>query len=115
MGDVVLQHLLGELPDMWKYEDLASLAPVALSEHIAAALDFLERGLDTTKVRTPPAAIEFAGRLAEHGVPTTSMLSTGSRDGTYRACQREHVSAAFSDRWVTSVPVRADASVPRAA
>ncbi|HEX7825456.1 MAG TPA: hypothetical protein VF477_11180, partial [Mycobacterium sp.] len=74
LGDVVLQHLLDELPDVWKYEDIAAVAPVALSEHIAAALDFLERGLDMTEVRTPPAAIEFACRLAEHGVPISELL-----------------------------------------
>jgi hypothetical protein len=72
--DVVLQHLLGELPEVWKYEDIASVAPAALSEHIAAVLDFLERGLDMTEVRTPPAAIEFARRLAEHGVPISQLL-----------------------------------------
>ncbi|MDQ1051058.1 hypothetical protein [Streptomyces sp. V4I2] len=44
LGDVVLQHLLSELPEVWKYEDIAAVAPVALSEHIATVLDFLERG-----------------------------------------------------------------------
>ncbi|WP_405718704.1 SpoIIE family protein phosphatase [Streptomyces sp. NBC_01537] len=74
LADVVLQHLLHELPEVWKYEDIAAVAPVALSEHIAAVLDFLERGLDMTEVRTPPAAIEFACRLAEHGVPISQLL-----------------------------------------
>ncbi|MEU5340447.1 SpoIIE family protein phosphatase [Streptomyces sp. NPDC020766] len=74
LGDVVLQHLLNEFPEVWKYEDIATVAPVALSEHIAAVLDFLERGLDMTEVRTPPAAIEFACRLAEHGVPISELL-----------------------------------------
>ncbi|WP_328784862.1 SpoIIE family protein phosphatase [Streptomyces canus] len=72
--DVVLQHLLSELPEVWKYEDIAAVAPVALSQHIAAILDFLERGLGMTEVRTPPAAIEFACRLAEHGVPISELL-----------------------------------------
>lgn len=74
MGDVVLEHLLSELPEVWKYEDVAAVAPVALSEHIATVLDFLERGLDMTEVTTPPAAIEFACRLAEHGVPISQLL-----------------------------------------
>jgi hypothetical protein len=65
LGDVVLHHLLDELPEVWKYEDIASGAPVALSEHIAAVLDLLERGLGMTEARTPPAAIEFACRLAD--------------------------------------------------
>ncbi|MFD3499452.1 SpoIIE family protein phosphatase [Streptomyces sp. NPDC058678] len=74
LTDVVLHHLLDELPEVWKYEDIASVAPVALSEHIAAILDFLERGLAVTEVRTPPAAIEFACRLAQHGVPISELL-----------------------------------------
>ncbi|WP_329333747.1 SpoIIE family protein phosphatase [Streptomyces sp. NBC_01352] len=74
LGDVVLEHLLSELPEVWKYEDVAAVAPVALSEHIATVLDFLERGLDMTEVTTPPAAIEFACRLAEHGVPISQLL-----------------------------------------
>ncbi|WP_406497943.1 SpoIIE family protein phosphatase [Streptomyces sp. NBC_01604] len=74
LGDVVLEHLLSELPEVWKYEDIAAVAPVALSEHIATVLDFLERGLDMTEVTTPPAAIEFACRLAEHGVPISQLL-----------------------------------------
>ncbi|MDX5567852.1 SpoIIE family protein phosphatase [Streptomyces sp. ID05-04B] len=74
IAHVILQHLRSELPEVWKYEDIAAVAPVALSEHIAASLNFLERGLDMAEVRTPPAAIEFAGRLAEHGVPISQLL-----------------------------------------
>lgn len=72
--DVVLRHLRDELPEVWKYEDIAAVAPAALSEHIAAVLHFLERGLAMTEVRTPPAGIEFACRLAEHGVPISELL-----------------------------------------
>ncbi|MFF7530319.1 SpoIIE family protein phosphatase [Streptomyces bobili] len=74
LGDVVLRHLLGELPEVWEYEDIAAVAPAALSEHIATVLDFLEHGLDLTEVRTPPSAIEFARLLAEHGVPISQLL-----------------------------------------
>ncbi|MFD5595636.1 SpoIIE family protein phosphatase [Streptomyces griseorubiginosus] len=74
MVHVMLQHLRSELPEVWKYEDIASVAPAALSEHIAAGLDFLEHGLAMAEVRTPPAAIEFARRLAEHGVPISQLL-----------------------------------------
>src|SRR3954468_9890743 len=72
--DAVLHHLIGELPEVWKYEDIASVAPLALAENIAVVLDFLERDLDLSQVTTPPAAIEFACRLAEHGVPISELL-----------------------------------------
>ncbi|MFG2953623.1 SpoIIE family protein phosphatase [Streptomyces sp. NPDC048291] len=72
--DVVLQHLRAEFPEVWKYEDIAAAAPVSLSQHITTSLDFLARGLDSTEVRTPPAAIDFARLLAEHGVPISQLL-----------------------------------------
>lgn len=74
MTDVILQHLRSELPDIWKYADLAAVARAALAEHIAAGLDFFEYDRDMCEVRTPPAAIEFACRLAEHGVPISQLL-----------------------------------------
>ncbi|MFD5539384.1 PP2C family protein-serine/threonine phosphatase, partial [Streptomyces sp. NPDC127079] len=74
VADVVLRRLRGEFPELWKYEDIAAVAPAGLSEHVVAALDFLARSRDLTEVRTPPAAIEFACRLAEHGVPISELL-----------------------------------------
>ncbi|MCZ0985967.1 SpoIIE family protein phosphatase [Streptomyces diastatochromogenes] len=74
VADVVLRRLRGEFPELWKYEDIAAVAPAGLSEHVVAALVFLARGRDLTEVRTPPAAIEFACRLAEHGVPISELL-----------------------------------------
>ncbi|WP_371583190.1 MMPL family transporter [Streptomyces sp. NBC_01314] len=47
LGDAVLQHLLGELSELWKYEDDATdaMASVASSERIVAVLDPHERVL----------------------------------------------------------------------
>ncbi|MEU2741487.1 SpoIIE family protein phosphatase [Streptomyces sp. NPDC007095] len=74
VADVVLRRLRCEFPELWQYEDIAAVAPAGLSEHVVAALDFLAHGRVLTEVRTPPAAIEFACRLAEHGVPISELL-----------------------------------------
>ncbi|MGW4981050.1 ATP-binding SpoIIE family protein phosphatase [Streptomyces mirabilis] len=74
LTEVVLQRLRSELPEVWRYEDIAALAPVALSEVVDTALEFLERGRDLSEVTTPPAAIDFACRLAEHGVQISELL-----------------------------------------
>lgn len=72
--DVLLQRMSRELPDVCKYEDIAALAPRAVSEHVTAVLDVLEQGIDVAEVTTPPAGIEFACRLAEHGVQISELL-----------------------------------------
>ncbi|MET7930801.1 SpoIIE family protein phosphatase [Streptomyces sp. NPDC005349] len=72
--EVVTERLRGELPEVWKYEDMAALAPVVLSEHVDIVLEFFERGPENSKVTTPPAAIDFARRLAEHGVQISELL-----------------------------------------
>ncbi|MFD4605904.1 SpoIIE family protein phosphatase [Streptomyces sp. NPDC058464] len=74
LAEVVLQHLRSELPEVWQHEDIAALAPVALSEHLDTVLDFIERGRELSEVTTPPAAIDFACRLAEHGVQISELL-----------------------------------------
>ncbi|MEU1447663.1 ATP-binding SpoIIE family protein phosphatase [Streptomyces mirabilis] len=74
LTEVVLQRLRSELPDVWRYEDIAALAPAALSEVVDTVLDFLERGRDLSEVTTPPAATAFACRLAEHGVQISELL-----------------------------------------
>lgn len=74
MVDVVLERLRRELPELWEYKDIAALAPAGLSAHVAAALDLLQQGFDKSKVVTPPAAVDFACRLAEHGVEISELL-----------------------------------------
>ncbi|WP_406437350.1 SpoIIE family protein phosphatase [Streptomyces sp. NBC_01613] len=74
LTQVVLQRLRSELPEVWKYEDIAALAPAGLSEHVDTVLDFLEGGRELSEVTTPPAAIDFACRLAEHGVQISELL-----------------------------------------
>ncbi|MER5791498.1 SpoIIE family protein phosphatase [Streptomyces sp. NPDC059627] len=72
--DAVVDVIRGELPELWKYEDLAIAAPAAVSAHVVAVLDLNEQGLDVTKVEALPAGIDVARRFARHGVPINKLL-----------------------------------------
>ncbi|MER6961978.1 SpoIIE family protein phosphatase [Streptomyces sp. NPDC000618] len=74
LTEVVLQRLRSEFPEAWRHEDIAAVAPAGLSQHVDAVLEFLERGRELSEVTTPPAAIDFAARLAEHGVQISELL-----------------------------------------
>ncbi|MEU2926921.1 SpoIIE family protein phosphatase [Streptomyces sp. NPDC007251] len=74
LAEVVLQRLRSELSEVWTYEDIAALAPTSLSEHVDTVLDLLESGRDLSQIAAPPAAIDFACRLAEHGVEISELL-----------------------------------------
>ncbi|MGW1785842.1 ATP-binding SpoIIE family protein phosphatase [Streptomyces sp. NPDC002143] len=74
LTEVVLQRLQSEFPEVWRHEDIAAVAPAGLSQHVDAVLEFLERGRELSEVRTPPAAIDFSARLAEHGVQISELL-----------------------------------------
>ncbi|MEU1183913.1 SpoIIE family protein phosphatase [Streptomyces sp. NPDC005820] len=63
-----------ELPEAWKYEDVAALWPTTVSEHVTAVFHILEHGIDLAEVTTPPAGIELARRLAKHGVQINQLL-----------------------------------------
>ncbi|WP_234468456.1 SpoIIE family protein phosphatase [Streptomyces sp. MBT62] len=70
----VVDLVRSELPELWKYEDLATAVPVAVSGHVIAVLDLNEHSLDVTKVEALPAAIDVARRFARHGVPINKLL-----------------------------------------
>lgn len=72
--DAVVDLIRSELPDLWKYEDLATAVPVAVSGHVIAVLDLNEHSLDVTKVKALPAGIDVARRFARHGVPINKLL-----------------------------------------
>ncbi|WP_371583269.1 SpoIIE family protein phosphatase [Streptomyces sp. NBC_01314] len=74
LTESVLQRLRSELPEVWRYEDIAAAAPAGLAEHVDSILDFLEHGRELSEIKTPPAAIVFASRLAEHGVQISELL-----------------------------------------
>ncbi|MFD9034137.1 SpoIIE family protein phosphatase [Streptomyces sp. NPDC059567] len=73
-ADVLLRRIRSELPELWEYEDVASVALEETTGHVTMFLDVLENGLDVARARTPSAALEVAGRFARSGVPVSKLL-----------------------------------------
>ncbi|MEU8524028.1 SpoIIE family protein phosphatase [Streptomyces sp. NPDC048629] len=73
-ADVLLRRIRSELPDPSLDEDIAALVSEETTGHVAAFLDVLEHGIDTTEFTAPPQAAEVARRYARIGVPITTLL-----------------------------------------
>ncbi|MFE5483815.1 SpoIIE family protein phosphatase [Streptomyces sp. NPDC056527] len=98
-ADMLLRRMRGELPELWEYEELASLALEETAAHVTAFLDVLENGLDVTLSETPPTAVEVARGFARSGVPV-SMLLRAYRLGHVGLLQlAQETAARLTDDW----------------
>ncbi|MFJ7948540.1 SpoIIE family protein phosphatase [Streptomyces sp. NPDC096354] len=73
-GRALLQRMRSELPELSRYEVIGALAPEETAGHVAAFLDVLEHGFDTSEVAAPPQSLEIARSFARHGVPISTLL-----------------------------------------
>ncbi|MFC8822550.1 ATP-binding SpoIIE family protein phosphatase [Streptomyces rochei] len=73
---LLMERMRGELPDLWQHEDLARLALRETADHVTVFLDALERGRGATEAQAPSSALDLARRLAERGVPISTLLRT---------------------------------------
>lgn len=62
------------VPTVSANENLADLALLSVEQHVDTMLGMIEHGRDTADVEAPPAAIEFATRLAEYGGDISELL-----------------------------------------
>ncbi|MEV6013703.1 SpoIIE family protein phosphatase [Streptomyces sp. NPDC051976] len=62
-----------EAPHLWQYQDLVAVGTLSIPEHIATVLDALQRGFDTSEIKTPPAGIEVARQFARNGKSISEM------------------------------------------
>ncbi|WP_407555421.1 SpoIIE family protein phosphatase [Streptomyces sp. Pv4-95] len=74
--DVLLEGMRSELPELWKYEDVAALALEETTAHVNVFLDMFEHGLDVNEVEAPPEALELSRRFAQSGIPLSKLLRT---------------------------------------
>ncbi|WP_189875403.1 SpoIIE family protein phosphatase [Streptomyces viridiviolaceus] len=72
--DALVTSMREQVPSVWAHDDLTDLATDAAHQHIDTVLQSLERGFDLSGVQAPPAAIDFARRLAECGGQITELL-----------------------------------------
>lgn len=68
----VERALRRDVPEVWAHADVDAAQNVA--EHVLAALDGLERGIEPNRIESPSANQERARRLARHGTPVSVML-----------------------------------------
>ncbi|MFI8997359.1 SpoIIE family protein phosphatase [Streptomyces sp. NPDC053542] len=73
-ADLLMARMRGELPELWQNEELTPVALRETADHVTAFLDALEYGRDVSEVQAPPAALDVARRLAERGVPISTLL-----------------------------------------
>jgi serine phosphatase RsbU (regulator of sigma subunit)/anti-sigma regulatory factor (Ser/Thr protein kinase) len=74
LADELLQRERTGLPELWAHDDIEPLGLEELAAHVAAFLDVLERGLDSSQVKTPRIAVEIARESARRGVPLSVPL-----------------------------------------
>lgn len=72
--DAMLRNTHTELPELWRYDEIAALAAEETAGHVTAFLDALEHGLDAAEVAAPPQSVELARRFARNGVPISTLL-----------------------------------------
>ncbi|MFF9853943.1 ATP-binding SpoIIE family protein phosphatase [Streptomyces litmocidini] len=71
---ILLRYTRSELPEPWRYEEIAALAAEETAGHVVAFLDALEHGVDATEAAVPPQSLELARRFARSGVPISTLL-----------------------------------------
>ncbi len=70
----VYQLIVEEIPKLRTDTRVLALLAASVGENVATVLHVLRHGIDVGEVRAPAAAQEYARRLAQRGVPLTSLL-----------------------------------------
>lgn len=92
LRDRIVAEVAGELPDLAQDAQARDLLVSTVRENLVAALGVFGGATRRVDVGAPPVALEFARRLAQRGVPITTMLRA------YRLGQ-----AAFQQEMITRI------------
>jgi DNA-binding PucR family transcriptional regulator len=63
-----------DIPTLEGDPALASLLDASVEENVATVVHMLQHGIITTHVEAPTAALEYARRLAQRGIPATALI-----------------------------------------
>jgi len=74
LGEQLVQHIAETLPELADDPRLRDLLAHTVTDNLVSALHVFTDGSRDVPVGAPPVALEFARRLAQHGVPITLML-----------------------------------------
>jgi len=95
-----------EIPPLDDDQRVVSLLSASVAENVATVLHVLQHGIDPERVEAPAAAIEYARRLAQRGVPMVALVRA------YRIGQARFLQWCFDElgSGVSDDPVRAEAA-----
>lgn len=63
-----------EIPELGGEQGLIELFAAGAHENVRGALHAMEAGIDKAEITTPPAALEYARRIAQRGIPISALL-----------------------------------------
>jgi hypothetical protein len=70
----MVTQFAAEISPLQHDDQLLGLLAASTDENVVAVLHALEHGIDARTLEAPPAAIEYARRLAQRGVPVSALL-----------------------------------------
>jgi len=70
----IYELIVGEIPQLRADRRVLTLLEASIGENVATLLHVLQHGIDMNDVHAPSAAVEYARRLAQRGVPISALL-----------------------------------------
>jgi hypothetical protein len=74
MSADIYRLIVREIPHLRDDKRVLALLEASVAENVATVLHILQHGIELEKVHAPPAAEEYARRLAQRGVPIAALL-----------------------------------------
>lgn len=68
------QRISREIVELRGDEGLLKLLHASIEGNVETSLPFVQHGIDISHAEAPPAAVEYARRLAQHGVPVRALV-----------------------------------------
>lgn len=101
--DALYRRLSSDIEPLRGDESLSRLMSGSIESNVSTFLDVLRYGIDVKGVEVPPTAVEYARRLAQHGVPVRALVRA-YRLGQDSFLQRSFavLNARVSDFWLVA-------------
>lgn len=72
--DDLVELIMREIPPLRDDARIESLLAASVAENVATLLHMFEHGIDPQSIEAPAAAVEYARRLAQRGVPLAALV-----------------------------------------
>jgi hypothetical protein len=74
LSSLLIRQMLSDIPDLSGDQAILEMLTASVNENVANILRRLDLGGDTEDIRPPPAALEYARRLAQRGIPISALV-----------------------------------------